>query len=175
MAVISPALASPKSRAAPEAPVISPPETARSLLMVVVPVEAPRETVEAAPPIFKMETPELTKLKVEAVEVRSPPLTAKSPAVVTLPVETSTENSPLEPTVKLAPVTSTPAVALTLPAKVTCPVEAKFKAPVPEVERVLAPRAILVEASKVMASASSVKSRQSVQVKSLAVIVPVPE
>ena len=56
------------------------------LFKVVVPVPAPTAMVVAAPPMFRVVTPELSKLKVPAVEVRSPPLTATSAAAVTFPV-----------------------------------------------------------------------------------------
>ena len=57
------------------------------LLIVAVPEFLPILTVEAAPPMSRVETVELRRLKVLAVEVRLPPLTATLPAVVILPVE----------------------------------------------------------------------------------------
>ena len=61
--------------------------TARLLFKVVVPVPEPRVTVLAAPPMLRVETPELRRLKVLVVEVRLLPLTARSEESVTAPVK----------------------------------------------------------------------------------------
>ncbi len=68
-----------------------------ALLMVAVPVEAPKETVVAAPPIFKVVAVALTKLKVVAVVVISPPLTARSPVSVVFPVTARVEERVVAP------------------------------------------------------------------------------
>ena len=65
---------------------VSVPVEVRSLLTVVVPVASPMETAVASPPIFKVVTPELSRLKVAAVEVRSAPLMATSPVNVEVPL-----------------------------------------------------------------------------------------
>src|SRR5512145_1679604 len=57
----------------------------KALLTVVVPVASPIETAVASEPIFKVVTPELTRLNVPDVEVMSPPLTATSPVTFTFP------------------------------------------------------------------------------------------
>ena len=61
--------------------------TARLLLSVVKPLEAPIAIVVAAPPMLRVETPELRRLKVLVVEVRLLPLTARSEESVTAPVK----------------------------------------------------------------------------------------
>ena len=81
------------------------------------------------------------------------------PAVVTVPLPGATVKF-APPTVRFAVVTSKPFVASTFPVNVTCPVEAKFKAPVPLVDRVNPAVAILVAASKVIASLNWAKSRE---------------
>jgi len=58
-----------------------------ALLMVAVPVEAPRVSVSAAPPIFKVVAFESKILADVAVVETVPPLTATFPAVVMLPLE----------------------------------------------------------------------------------------
>lgn len=72
------------------------PERARVLLIVVVPVVAPIEIAVAAPPIFKVVTVELRRLKVVAVEVRSPPFKAKSPVKVVSPVTVKVPDKEME-------------------------------------------------------------------------------
>ena len=56
------------------------------MLMVAVPVVAPRETEVAAPPMLRVVAPVLKSVAVAAVVVISPPLTARSPEVVISPV-----------------------------------------------------------------------------------------
>ena len=61
------------------------PETFKALLTVVVPVPAPREIVDAAPPILRVVALVLNRLAVVAVVVKDPPLIAAFPAVVMSP------------------------------------------------------------------------------------------
>jgi hypothetical protein len=61
--------------------------TAKLFAIVVVPVPAPMLTAVAAPPMLRVVTPELSKLKVPTEDVRSPPLIAISPPAVTFPVK----------------------------------------------------------------------------------------
>ena len=57
-----------------------------ALLIVAVPVAAPKARVVAAPPMFKVVAPVLNRLPVVLVVVTEPPLTATLAAAVTLPV-----------------------------------------------------------------------------------------
>ena len=57
------------------------------LLIVAVPVAAPKVRVVAAPPIDKLVAPVLNSVAVPEVVVISPPFTAKSPEVRTFPVK----------------------------------------------------------------------------------------
>ena len=61
------------------------PATAKALFMVDVPDDAPRLSVVAAPPIFKLVAPVLNSVAVLEVVVKSPPLIAISPEVVIFP------------------------------------------------------------------------------------------
>ena len=63
------------------------PVAARALLTVVVPVEAPKVKVVAAPPTWRVVAVALNKLAVVLVVERVPPLTATFPAAVTSPVK----------------------------------------------------------------------------------------
>jgi hypothetical protein len=91
-------------------------KTERLLFSVVKPLAAPIAMVVAAPPMFRVETPEFRRLKVPAVDVRVPPLTARVPPRVVAPV----------PTVKvLVPVTEV------LPLRETVPVPVE-KVPEPD-------------------------------------------
>ena len=57
-----------------------------ALLIVAVPVVAPKVRVVAAPPIFKVVAPVLKRVALVFVVVRSPPLIAISEPAVTSPV-----------------------------------------------------------------------------------------
>src|SRR5882672_9946508 len=62
-----------------------------ALLIVAVPVAAPRESVVAAPPTFNVVAPVLKRFTVVEVVVSEPPFTAILPAVVMLPVAPAIE------------------------------------------------------------------------------------
>ena len=80
------------------------PVTLRLLLTVVLPDPAPRERVDAAPPILRVVTPELRRLNVEEEEVRFPPLTARFPPAVTSPVRVEVPFTVRLPLVDILPV-----------------------------------------------------------------------
>ena len=87
--VISPLVASPKSSAAPLAPVISPPLTVRSPLTVMLPTLPASAIVRRllVPSLkYILPPPPTSKFHVVALEVISPPLTAMSFANVLSPV-----------------------------------------------------------------------------------------
>ena len=81
------------------------PVTVNALFTVVVPVAAPRETVVAAPPIFKVVALEL---KTEAVPVEvvviSLPFNAKSPEEVIFPVNVDAPSTVKVPLAWILPV-----------------------------------------------------------------------
>lgn len=64
----------------------------KALLIVVVPVKAPKLRLVAAPPIFRVVTVELSRLKLVAELVKSAPLTARSPVKVVSPVTARVED-----------------------------------------------------------------------------------
>ena len=72
------------------------PVAVKALLTVVVPVDAPKETAVAAPPMLRVVAFALKRLAVPAVVVRDPPLIAALPAAVNPPFDVI---SPLSATV----------------------------------------------------------------------------
>lgn len=95
-------VAPPFSVAIPENVLV--PRTLKLLLMVVVPVVAPREIVVASPPMFNVCTVVFKRLKLPWLVVMFPPLTARFAPAVTFPVKREVESTVNVPLVWIAPV-----------------------------------------------------------------------
>ena len=78
--------------------------TDKLLLMLVVPVVAPRLSAVAAPPMLRVVAPVLNRFAVEAVVEIVPPFTARLEAAVTSPVRVDVESIVSEPLACMLPV-----------------------------------------------------------------------
>ena len=79
------------------------PSTDRLLLIVVVPLVAPREIVVASPPMFSVVAVVLRRLKVPWFVVMLPPFTARFAPAVTLPVKVETPSTVSVPLAWISP------------------------------------------------------------------------